>query len=67
MGGGYLDISFGDKWNPLEAVNVYDRAVENEPVERNPALVLRAMVEWLQETYNGITIRNIYITNTFTL
>ena len=67
VGGGYLDISFGDKWSPLEAVNVYDHAVENETVERNPALVLRAMVEWLNEKFNGITIRNIYITNTFTL
>lgn len=67
VGGGYLDVSFGDKWNPLEAVNIYDHAVESETVERNPALVLRAMVEWLNETCNGIKIHNIYITNTFTL
>ena len=67
VGGGYLDVSLGDKWNPLETVNVYDHAVENETVERNPALVLRAMVEWLNDKYKGITIRNIYITNTFTL
>lgn len=67
VGGGYLDISYGDKWNPLEAVNVYDRATENEVVERNPAVVLRAMLEWLHETHKKLVIRNIYLTNTFTL
>ena len=67
VGGGYLGISFGDKWNPLEAANVYDSAMENETVERKPALVLSVMVEWLNKTCNGMKIRNIYITNTFTL
>jgi len=67
VGGGYLDVSYGDKWNPLEAINVYDRAAENEVVERNPAVVLRAMLEWLLETHKKLVIRNIYLTNTFTL
>lgn len=67
VGGGYLDISLGDKWNPQEAINVYERAVEDEIVERNPAVVLRAMLEWLGETHNKVIIRNIYVTNTFVL
>ena len=67
VGGGYLDVSYGDKWNPLEAINVYDRAAENEVVERNPAVVLRAMLEWLLETHKKLVIRNIYLTNTFIL
>ena len=66
-GGGYLDISYGDKWNPHEADNVYDRAAENEVVERNAAVVLRAMLEWLHETHKNLVIRNIYLTNTFRL
>ena len=66
-GGGYLDISFGNKWNPLESVNVYDRAGEFEVVERNPMLIVRAMLEWLGEKKGNWVIRNIYITNTFTL
>ena len=67
VGGGYLDVSIGDKWNPLEAINVYDRAAENEVVERNPAVVLRAMLEWIGEKQGKVIIRNIYVTNTFTL
>lgn len=67
VGGGYLDVSIGDKWNPLEAINVYDRAAENEVIERNPAVVLRAMLEWIGEKQGKIIIRNIYVTNTFTL
>ena len=67
VGGGYLDVSIGDKWNPLEAINVYDRAAEKEVVERNPAVVLRAMLEWIGEKQGKVIIRNIYVTNTFTL
>ena len=67
IGGGYLDVSIGDKWNPLEAINVYDRAAENEVVERNSAVVLRAMLEWIGEKQGKVIIRNIYVTNTFTL
>ena len=67
IGGGYLDVSIGDKWNPLEAINVYDRAAENEVIERNPAVVLRAMLEWIGEKQGKVIIRNIYVTNTFTL
>lgn len=67
VGGGYLDVSIGDKWNPLEAINVYDRAAENEVIERNPAVVLRAMLEWIGEKQGKVIIRNIYVTNTFTL
>lgn len=66
-GGGYLDISFGEKWNPLESVNVYDKAGEFEVVERNPLLVVRAMLEWLGEKKGNWVIRNVYVTNTFTL
>ena len=67
VGGGYLDVSIGDKWNPLEAINVYDRAAENEVIERNPAVVLRAMLEWIGEKQGKVIIRNIYVTTTFTL
>jgi len=67
VGGGYLDVSIGDKWNPLEAINVYDRAAEHEVVERNPAVVLRAMLEWIGEKQGKVIIRNVYVTNTFTL
>ena len=64
VGGGYLDISIGDKWNPLEAINVYERAGETEVVERNPAVVLRAMLEWVGEQKGKVVIYNIYVTNT---
>ena len=67
VGGGYLDISIGDKWNPLEAINVYERAAESEIVERNPAVVLRAMLEWVAEQKNKTIVQNIYLTNTFKL
>ena len=67
LGGGYLDISIGDKWNPQESINVYDRAAESEVVERNPAVVLRAMLEWVGEQKSKPVVKNIYLTNTFKL
>ena len=66
-GGGYLDISYGNEWNPTEAVNVYEYASVDEPVERQPEVVLRAMVQWLNENSVHLQITNIYITNTFVL